>query len=406
MLLISILSIVILYGIIFVCYRLFRSATEPKASEPNVEQASESPATYTDGYCVYTADRQILLSASQELELERYVVLEGVRVIAESAFFKAQVKELILPQSLERIEELAFEVCAVERIVIPPKVQVIPRYAFSESRLKEIILPEGLVRIEEGAFQRTAIEHIQLPQSLRYIGMGAFFESRLVSITIPDGVQRIECGTFAGCCILEEVRFPSTLRSIGLDVFRESFELHHLTLPKDLEHIQVGAFQRTDLKSVESHSPNFVVDGGCIYDSDKTQLIHVYGWDREALELPPTLERIWSGAIRFFPNLKELILPSSLSVMDDDAIKGCKSVTEVWLPEGLVQLGGYNFSGFDALRTLYIPQSVIDNASARKGIYIGWHDKLEHIYVPAGYEEACRSLLNQENLRPLVKPRP
>ena len=61
-----------------------------------------------------------------------------------------------------------------------------------------------------------------------------------------------------------------------------------------------------------------------------------------------------------FEDTGQLILPSSLSALDDEAYEGDVAVEQVILPDGLTTLGNGVFANCDNLRIVRIPSSVID----------------------------------------------
>lgn len=48
------------------------------------------------------------------------------------------------------------------------------------------------------------------------------------------------------------------------------------------------------------------------------------------------------------------------SVIEDDAFMGCTELTEVVIPEGVMEIGGWAFSDCTALTSVILPSSVTD----------------------------------------------
>jgi hypothetical protein len=63
--------------------------------------------------------------------------------------------------------------------------------------------------------------------------------------------------------------------------------------------------------------------------------------------------------IRYNPYITGIILPESLLAVEDYAFSGCFNLVSVVLPEGLISIGGYVFSGCSLLEALSIPDSLI-----------------------------------------------
>ena len=208
--------------------------------------------------------------------LERYkgnsssiVIPEGVHTIDMLAFSserKAIIESIRLPESLEIVENWAFDKCnKLERIVIPAKVKEIGRGAFySCPELKEVII-EGTPRIEESAFSWTPWEEAEfkkagakingnvllkvhpelteytIPSNIKIIGRNAFRQSMIRKIIIPEGVEEIEFYAFENSA-LEEITLPKTLKFIRDGAFGNCTNLKELIIHKGIRHINSDAF--------------------------------------------------------------------------------------------------------------------------------------------------------------------
>ena len=209
--------------------------------------------------------------------LERYkgssttiVIPEGVHTIDMLAFSrekKAEIKSIQLPQSLEIIENWAFDHCKkLERVIIPVGVKEIGRGAFySCSSLKEVII-EGAPQMGESVFSWTPWEEAEfkkagseidghtllrvhpdltkytIPPEVKIIGRDAFKNSKIKEIDIPKGVTRIGICAFS-YSELERISLPDTLRVIDSYAFSNCENLTELTVPKSVTDIDSGAFQ-------------------------------------------------------------------------------------------------------------------------------------------------------------------
>ena len=98
-----------------------------------------------------------------------------------------------------------------KRIVIPSGVTVIGSLAFDVSfdddgidkcydrkNIEEIVLPNTLVRIEPGAFKHCNLSKIKLPESLKYLGRGVFLmNTNLEEVEMYDNLKDIESYAFS-----------------------------------------------------------------------------------------------------------------------------------------------------------------------------------------------------------------
>lgn len=111
------------------------------------------------------------------------------------------LKEVILPESLEIVGANAFSnTASLKSIVIPKNVKEIASYAFDSSRLEEIdfINPEKLEEIGEASFAGTRIKHFPFTKlkNLSSLGANAFLNGSLEDVKIGSKALSIEGGAF------------------------------------------------------------------------------------------------------------------------------------------------------------------------------------------------------------------
>lgn len=152
---------------------------------------------------------------------------------------------IILPPSIERIPDNAFDGSSLMGIYIPDGIVEIGNYAFSGCRdLKEIYLPNSVTKIGYDAFERcTNLKEINLPNSVTEIGSGAFRScTNLEKISIPNSVTEIGRGAFDDCTNLEKVVLPNKLTEIRSSLFRRCSSLREVTIPDGVSIIWHSAF--------------------------------------------------------------------------------------------------------------------------------------------------------------------
>ena len=70
----------------------------------------------------------------------------------------------------------------------------INEYAFCGSRINNITFPDTLESIEEAAFNETYFANpiIKLPKNLKFLGYNAFWNSNVTDVYVPDGIKEIK----------------------------------------------------------------------------------------------------------------------------------------------------------------------------------------------------------------------
>lgn len=152
------------------------------------------------------------------------IIPEGIVRIGYAAFDGCNFTSITIPNSVRKIEEIAFNNCTkLASVVIPQGVTSIGAAAFGNCEsLTSVNIPDTLTYIAERAFKNCkSLTSITLPNSVITIGKEAFNGcSGLTSISIPDSVTKIEERAFAGCQSLTTVKIGN-VPTISGDVFND-----------------------------------------------------------------------------------------------------------------------------------------------------------------------------------------
>ncbi|MDD7770311.1 leucine-rich repeat domain-containing protein, partial [Suipraeoptans intestinalis] len=154
------------------------------------------------------------------------------------------MKTVKLPDTLQAIEESAFQYNSLEKVEFPASLTEIGKQAFHSNKLKAVVLPDTVKTIKEGAFSVNEIVDLTLSRGLTKIPQAAFsMNINLTHVTLPDTITEIDDFAFAGAR-LETLEIPASVVRIG----RKAFHLHHLTqlrIPGTVKEIGESAFEGT-----------------------------------------------------------------------------------------------------------------------------------------------------------------
>ena len=154
----------------------------------------------------------------------------SVELIDDFAFEFTSLKSITIPSNVKRIGRFAFYGCTeINNINIPASVSTINAYAFSRcSSLKKfsgkfssddgkcIIINDTLCAFAIGCGDTEYV----IPSNVTSIGCEAFHNCRsLKNISIPDSVTRINESAFRGCSNLTSVTIPKNVTVIGSHAF-------------------------------------------------------------------------------------------------------------------------------------------------------------------------------------------
>ena len=104
-------------------------------------------------------------------------------------------KTFFIPATMSRGFNFMFDTLLaeqIEKVTLGKGIKKIHADALSGAiNLKEVILNDDLEEIEDRAFRYAGMPKIKLPKGLKYIGAGVFEGSSLTEINIPEGVKFI-----------------------------------------------------------------------------------------------------------------------------------------------------------------------------------------------------------------------
>ena len=326
---------------------------------------------------------------------------------------RKEIKGVVLPDGIEKIEENAFENCeGITQLVLPDSLETIEKYAFSGcSGIGKLILPKRLKTLGEDAFKgcRNLEGDFDL-RNLETLGRDAFNGcAKLHSVILPDGLGEIGIATFESCSNLVMVTIPKSVGTIGSSAFEHCVSFKGvLDIPESVTNIDWYAFANcTGLTGV--NLPSGLVKLGDAAFKDCSAL--------EKLTLPNGLKRVGEHLAYRCTSLKEVSIPSGVKRIGASAFGECKALMSVTLPQGLEELKNWSFQE-SGIESIDVPGSVkeIDPyafakcaglksvtlheglKTIREGAFLEC-TALEEITIPAGVEsievkafEGCVSL--------------
>ena len=177
--------------------------------------------------------------------------------------------------------------------------------------------------------------------TLTLSGSGAMWDNlnfpwagkNITDIIIKDGITHIGNSAFAAMFMLKNVSIPNTVKSIGRNAFSGSMFLKSVNLPASVETIGAGAFRTNgvDFKGVfvDKNNKSFTDVNGMLFDKSKETLYLVpAAGSTTQLEIPNTVKTIVDKAAVNCVNLKEVVIPESVTVLGDEVFTGEKSAVE------------------------------------------------------------------------------
>ena len=319
-------------------------------------------------------------------------ILDGVKEIQDNAFYASQLTHVYLPESLTSFPgSYQFAYCTnLVYINIPKNVEKIPDGMFwNASALKSIEIPDKVTYIGIDAFCHSGITSIELPENLETIAKEAFWGSPIKEITIPKSVETIGNKAFYSATSLKVVIIEGgNLKSIGSSVFVYSGVLeiiYHGSYAEftaisgyaNIGNIPVYCTQTDTVYETVGSSGEYKITTATLapntdylvlapkMNADGTWIPTYVGGnvlpsDYSSVKKLIIMEGIVGVEANAFNgwSVQEVILPSTLKVIPENAFYHCLSLSSIVIPEGVEEIGDYAFYGCSALTSIQFPTTL------------------------------------------------
>lgn len=208
-------------------------------------------------------------------------------------------------------------------------------------------------------------EHLSVPAELDghkvcAIGNLAFFRCQaLKSIEIPEGIREIRGWAFYDCKSLETVMLPDSLSTIKGGAF------DYCTALSEIDIGQCSSISGTAFKScpklavikVAPMNPNYLSVDGALYSKDRRELVR-YPPTRTSVHLLEPVRKIGAGAFSGCKNIREMIIPDVVEVIEDSALSWCSEIEEFTAPLALRKMGSSAFRGCNKLERVVFQEGL------------------------------------------------
>lgn len=285
---------------------------------------------------------------------------ENIRSIGSNAFgFTSLANEVVLNEGLEIIGADSFSDSAIRRITIPSTVTIIKSSAFMNDKyLQEINFAEGsqLKTIEDYGFCNChALKELVLPDSVESIGYSGIDSESLESLTLPNNSNfSITRNGTIECPALTELILPDNYTIVSGTIT----DCPALANQKNYALLK----SNHSLVACNSNGTELTGSSAKVYFNDVTGT-------KEAENVTKTICKIFvqSGvttipteAFMNYKSLQSVVLPASLTSIEQGAFRECTALTDINLSScsKLTSLGASAFSRCYSLKRIVLPNSV------------------------------------------------
>ena len=173
--------------------------------------------------------------------LEEVDFPEGLLTIGQTAFFNSNLTKVVLPDTVTKIEQLAFDsspsLSNIFEFTLPRDLETIEKQGLPTTIQSLIVRSSTCKNWFNGMNYSTypSLTSVSIEETVEEIGEGAFNRCpNLANVTIKEGVTTISDYAFQSTAITE-ITLPATLTSIGNQVFDNCSSLTkiYINLPKN-----------------------------------------------------------------------------------------------------------------------------------------------------------------------------
>ena len=322
----------------------------------------------------------------------------NIQKIGDEAFRDSSLERVELPETVRSIGQTAFAGTNLNKFTCPPKVTELGSFALSgcrqlssvdlsefsgtsissslcfNSSLKEVLIPMSITEIGSGAFMGTSLQSVLIPKRCQSIGSFAFANCpelrsidlgntavnvinesafanciKLVNVSLCTRIKLIGANAFINCQSLESIGIDATVTtSIGAYAFAHCLRLKEADLPGHIEEIGASAFMNTSIRHVHLRRDFKTMGSYCFASCHSLE---------EADFHMSQMESLPEAVLFDTPKLQKIVFPQQMKGVGKLALHKA-GITELTLPDSVVQLGNYSFSN-SRLRKIDLGQTKV-----------------------------------------------
>ncbi len=297
---------------------------------------------------------------------------DTLTTLGESVFMCcSDLKQVHIPASVKNWWGGTFYMSGVESVTFEEGLTHIGYGSFAVTNLKEVILPDSIEYIETNAFNGCdSLEKVVLNQGLQRIDSGAFgYCSALKEISIPATVTEITDRVFENCENLERVIFCGDAPNSFLDPYSLSIGAYYICHYEDASgftspywnHYKTAVIS-DDHKTVTKPEITFFEDYEYLEQDGTISIIKYHGSSKKVI-IPSKIDgkpvtSIGYAAFTMNPTLEILHIPSSVETIGDYAFAYCDLLRDVTLSEGLRVIGKEAFVLCNEIKSITLPETL------------------------------------------------
>ena len=227
--------------------------------------------------------------------------------------------------------------------------------------IKKIVIGDGVTRVGEQNF---------------------CYCKNLVSVKFPNTLKSIGVGSFAHCSNLTSVVLPNSLSSIESSAFSGCDKLADVTIPTSVTNVKGWAFNGTPWEKEQLEKYNYSIVNGTLLAINR---------DMEKAIIPDGVVCIASQSCEY-GEMTELIIPDTVKTIEFNAFIHCSSLKSVTVPASVEEIKQQAFYNCDSLEEICIlnpecnicehwPTTISNNGEEFSGVIKGYKGSTAEAYA-------------------------
>ena len=293
--------------------------------------------------------------------LKKIHISDSVETIEEKAFERSLISELVIPNSVKTLGNDAFASSNLVKIAIPESVQEIGEYCFANTKLTEVQLPNNFTAIPNGMFYGCRnLKNIKLPPLIKTIGNFAFSGTSLLNFKFSDNVTEVGASAFSGCSDCSFSSFPNSVEKVGRACFSNTkidnfcwsekikeipshmfflSELNNFVMSENVEDIGEGAFVGNNFRFFYIPKKVKKIRKNTFENCENLQYIEFRSEELEEVEcnafsncgfsefvVPKCIKKMNSSSISKCKNLENVVIESPNTKFEKEWLNDCKKL--------------------------------------------------------------------------------
>lgn len=279
-------------------------------------------------------------------------------------FYKSKLSgNITIPSSVTYIGSSAFEQTAIKSITLSEGMTSISKFAFNNiSSLTSVTIPKSVTNIGNNAFSNCTnlqdmyylgtvndwakIDFVSDESNPMLYAKNEYFNNqKLTDVTFSEDITEIKNYAFCGCDSITSVVIGENISSVGEKAFADCVNLNNIEISNNVQSIHATSFANTAYYNNETNWENDVLYIGNFLLRAKETLSGTY-------EIKDGTKKVFAGAFENCTALTDVKIPNTVIEIGDGAFYNCSALTEILIPDSVTFIGTHALYGCSLLETV------------------------------------------------------